>query len=342
MLTREPHDGEIRSRGHRGRHPLGTLVMGPPRPADNVVTVGEEGRKSRFAVAVPEGGPGQPAPGSAANHAFHHNRTRQVEPDKQVCTLQEQGPGIAVLPLGHPRWLGSERSDVAHEVLARSPVRPVVERVYLCARYAHHDGDSPGQCRLARAGRASDEDSPGGRAQRLSGVRLPYWNRDGSPIPTRTTTGYPSDQSTTVVRSWPHSPAYTTASITSPSSSWICHPSFIGSSASGSRRVLERSGSPSSRSRARTRGWLGMRTPTVRFFGCESLRGTSLVAGRMNVYGPGVVALMARNAALFRSTSWPSWAKSAHTRVKWCLSSRPRIRRIRSAPARLPIWQPRA
>ena len=41
----------------------------------------------------------------------------------------------------------------------------------------------------------------------------------------------------------------------------------------------------------------------------------------MNVYGPGVAAFTARNAALSSCTSWPSWAKSAHTSVKWCLSS---------------------
>ena len=85
--------------------------------------------------------------------------------------------------------------------------------------------------------------------------------------------------------------------------------------------MLDSSGSPSSRSSACTTGWSGMRTPTVRFFGCGSRRGTSRVAGRMNVYGPGVAALMARNAALSSCTNWPSWAKSAHTSVKWCLSS---------------------
>ncbi len=87
------------------------------------------------------------------------------------------------------------------------------------------------------------------------------------------------------------------------SSSLIDQPSVIGSARSGSSRVLDSSGSPSSRSSAWATGWSGMRTPTVRFFGWASRFGTSRVAGRMNVYGPGVQALMARNAALSRWTS---------------------------------------
>ena len=41
-----------------------------------------------------------------------------------------------------------------------------------------------------------------------------------------------------------------------------------------------------------------MRTPTVLRFGCSSRRGTSLVAGRMKVYRPGVAALIVRNTVL--------------------------------------------
>ena len=85
-----------------------------------------------------------------------------------------------------------------------------------------------------------------------------------------------------------------------------------------------------------------MRAPTVFFFGCASRRGTSLVAGRMNVYGPGVAALIARNAELLSCTRWPNCEKSAHTSVKWCLSSRCRIRRIRSMPSGESIRQPSA
>ena len=59
------------------------------------------------------------------------------------------------------------------------------------------------------------------------------------------------------------------------------------------------------------------------------------VAGRMKVYGPGVAAFTARNAALSSCTSWPSCAKSAQTSVKWCRSSSPRMRRIRSSARRV-------
>ena len=48
------------------------------------------------------------------------------------------------------------------------------------------------------------------------------------------------------------------------------------------------------------------------------------------------------HAALSTCTNWPSWAKSRHMSVKWCLSSSPRIRRIRSRPSRLPSAQPSA
>jgi hypothetical protein len=62
-----------------------------------------------------------------------------------------------------------------------------------------------------------------------------------------------------------------------------CHPSVIGSVSPGINRVLDSSGSPSSASSACTTALSGMRTPTVRFFGCINRFGTSPVAGRMNV-----------------------------------------------------------
>ena len=57
-----------------------------------------------------------------------------------------------------------------------------------------------------------------------------YRNGAGFPAPTRTTSGYPWDQSTTVLGSFPHSPESSTASIVWSSSSLICQPSVIGSS----------------------------------------------------------------------------------------------------------------
>ena len=58
-----------------------------------------------------------------------------------------------------------------------------------------------------------------------------YSKRAGSPAPTRRTSEYPWDQSTTVLGSVPQSPASTTASIMRSSSSLICQPSVIGSTA---------------------------------------------------------------------------------------------------------------
>jgi hypothetical protein len=63
----------------------------------------------------------------------------------------------------------------------------------------------------------------------------------------------------------------------------IRQPSVIGSVSSGSSSVVEISGSPRASSSACASTWSGMRTPTVRFFGAISRRGTSEVAGRMNV-----------------------------------------------------------
>ena len=87
----------------------------------------------------------------------------------------------------------------------------------------------------------------------------------------------------TVVGSVPQSPESMTASTSWSSSSLISQPCVIGSSWSGSSSVLDSSGSPSSATRAWVTTWSGMRTPTVFFFGCSSRRGTSFVAGRMNV-----------------------------------------------------------
>ena len=144
--------------------------------------------------------------------------------------------------------------------------------------------------------------------------------------------GTPSDQSMTVVGSAGVSPASTTMSTSWSSSSLISQPIVRGSASPGRIRVLVSIGSPSASSSAWAKTWSGIRTPTVRFFGCSRRRGTSGVAGRMNVYGPGVAALIARNAALSTCTNWPSWEKSRHISVKWCRSSRSRIRRIRSRP----------
>ncbi|CPU67951.1 Uncharacterised protein [Mycobacteroides abscessus] len=119
----------------------------------------------------------------------------------------------------------------------------------------------------------------------------------------------------------------------------MAQPSVSASVEPGRMSELDRIGSPSAATMAWATVSSGMRTPTVFFFGCARRRGTSDVARRMNVYGPGVAALIDRNAALSTMTKWPSWAKSAHTSVKWCRSSR---WRMRSAPSRSSMRQPSA
>ena len=102
------------------------------------------------------------------------------------------------------------------------------------------------------------------------------------------------------------SPASMTMSTAWSSASLTSQPKTGVSSSPGSRRVLDRSGSPSSSRRAWTTAWSGMRTPTVFFFAWRSRRGTSFVAGRMKVYGPGVTDRIARKTWLSTWTSCPS------------------------------------
>ena len=82
--------------------------------------------------------------------------------------------------------------------------------------------------------------------------------------------------------------------------------------------------------------------PTVCFFGCSTRFGTSFVAGRMKVYGPGVQALTARNTLVLMRANWLAWLMSRHTSVKLWRWSSPRMSRIRSRASACPIRQPRA
>ena len=97
------------------------------------------------------------------------------------------------------------------------------------------------------------------------------------------TSGTPDDQSMTVVGCAEVSPASITMSTSWSSSSLISQPRVRGSVSPGRISELVSSGSPSTSSSAWTTAWSGIRTPTVRFFGCISRRGTSGIAGRMNV-----------------------------------------------------------
>ena len=101
-------------------------------------------------------------------------------------------------------------------------------------------------------------------------------------------------------------------------------------------------GAPNSATRDWVMAWSGMRTPSVCFLGLSVIRGTSLVPLRMKVHGPGVSRLMSLKALLPTMASGPTWAKSAHTKVKLCLPSSWRMVRIRSSPSLLPGAQARA
>ena len=67
-----------------------------------------------------------------------------------------------------------------------------------------------------------------------------------------------------------------------------------------------------------------------------------MVPLRMKVHGPGVRRLMSLKALLPTMARGPTWAKSAHTKVKLCLPSSWRMARIRSRPSLFPGAQARA
>ena len=132
---------------------------------------------------------------------------------------------------------------------------------------------------------------PGLLAVRASGSRRDRRRRwratrsgPGRPAPRRSTSGAPSDQSTTVVGSRRGLPRLdhevdhvVELLLDLPAQRPRLAPRRAGSAcwSAAARRAAS--------SRAWTKTWSGIRTPTVRFLGCISRRGTSGVAGRMNV-----------------------------------------------------------
>ena len=71
--------------------------------------------------------------------------------------------------------------------------------------------------------------------------------------------------------------------------------SFIGSVSPGAMSVVASSGAPCSASSSWVTRWSGTRNPMVRREGCDTRRGTSRVASRMKVKGPGVPSLSSLN-----------------------------------------------
>lgn len=92
-------------------------------------------------------------------------------------------------------------------------------------------------------------------------------------------------------------------STTWSSSSLTSQPTPIASEDPGKIKVEVCSGSPSASNRTLTNGVPGIRTPTVFFLACCIRRGTSEVAGKMNVYGPGVNDLINLKSELLITTN---------------------------------------
>jgi hypothetical protein len=79
----------------------------------------------------------------------------------------------------------------------------------------------------------------------------------------------------------------------------------------------------------------GTRRPIVLRDGCDRRRGTSRVASRMTVNGPGVAAFSWRYWRLSTRAYCAISDRSRHSSVRWCFSSMPRMRRsFSTAPCR--------
>ena len=227
-------------------------------------------------------------------------RARQRQEPVQLRLLDpEQHPGPRAGP--HPRLPPRAHPPRGRHLLrgqqlaSADPLRLGVDHalppVQRDLGRPQHDRPATGR-RRARSTAADRNPSGDALGPRLAGGRVVSGTRrgggrmsvtrsaHGSPAPTRTTSAAPPEKSTTVVGSVPHSPESSTRSTRWSRASLTVQPSVIGSLSPGRISVEESNGSPSSASRARTTGCSGMRTPTVRFFGCSRRRGTSWVAGQ--------------------------------------------------------------
>ena len=155
----------------------------------------------------------------------------------------------------------------------------------------------------------------------------------GGPRPTRTAPDPPDPPRTTLgTPGYPWVPLGTPG--TSPPECWA--------------PLLTRRHPPRRRSRGRAPPWSASHRSSAaqrpEAGGCWTAadhRARAAMPGRRD--GPGVTALMARNAALSSLTSWAKVrANKDQTSVKRCLSSRDRSRRMRSPPFGLSSRQPAA
>ena len=217
-----------------------------------------------------------------------------------------------------------------------------------CRRWSPGSPGTRDACRRLRTGpRRAGGTPPGGRrrarpvASRRSATPA-HSKRAGSPAPYRLISATPEEKSTTVVGA---SPALTRVDDR------VQHPVqlVLDQPALGHRLGL-----PGQQQRARQQRLAELGQQRLHHTGgrgsarrrCASWGASADAAPRCGRQDEGVGPRRGRldrpEHRVVDVHQLASWAKSRQTRVKWCLSSRCRIARIRSSPARLPSWMPSA
>ena len=126
LMSWQPDDGEVRPLLVQCHHSLRVLMMGLPRPADDVIGICEHGSQRRLDVAVPELLPAQTTTQSTPDHLAHHRRLAQIKPHQQIGSLCEQVAYRVVLPFGDPLRLGAELIEPSGSYRPGAPSSTVV------------------------------------------------------------------------------------------------------------------------------------------------------------------------------------------------------------------------
>ncbi|BDZ46657.1 hypothetical protein GCM10025866_25660 [Naasia aerilata] len=157
----------------QGRDGSLVLPLRPERPADDVVTAGEEVPERALDVAVPQHLPAQAAAHGPPDQPGQGDATRQVQPDQGVRGGSQLRAGRPVLPLGDPLRTGRQLCDLGQERLPIGPVRPVVERVDLGVRDAGEALEPARERRLPDPRDAGEQDAAGATGERVRRAEHP-------------------------------------------------------------------------------------------------------------------------------------------------------------------------
>lgn len=103
------------------------LLVGAPRPSDNVFGVGEDRVEAGLAIAVPQLGSVDSSVQGSAYDAVGDSKSAVIEPDEGVGTLQQQWPGLPVLPFGDPFWRCGKLLNIGEEAGTLGPAGSMVK-----------------------------------------------------------------------------------------------------------------------------------------------------------------------------------------------------------------------